>query len=138
MYVIWLIVIFLCLRALIVWLIMPFAFFLTSTSRILLFNHIPNDRTILFLGSSIILLFPNNTSLSSFLTFVFIISSFDLEPFISISFILKNSSAISKIFNSCVLLFAIHVVSSAYAIAAWQYFVILLHCTPFLVCCSTI
>src|SRR6185295_13451829 len=118
MYVIWLIIIFLCLRSLIVWLIMPFAFFLTSTSCILLFNHIPNERTTLFLGSSIILLFPNNTFIFSFLTFVFIIRSFDLKPFISISFILKNSSAISKIFNSYVLLLAIHVVSFVYAIAA--------------------
>src|ERR1043165_2058502 len=135
---IWLIVIFLYLSSFIVCLIIPLAFLLTSTSRILLFNHIPSERTILFLGSSIILLFLNNTSLSSFITFVFIISSFDLEPFISMSFILKNSSAIFKIFNSCILLLAIHVVSSAYAIAAWWYFVILLHCIPFLVCCSII
>src|SRR6185295_11522196 len=135
---IWLIIIFLYLRSLIVWLIILFAFFLTSTSHILLFNHIPSERTILFLGSFIILFFSNFTSLSSFLAFVFIINSFDLELFISISFALKNSSAISKIFNSCVLLLAIHVISSAYAIAVWRYFVMLLHCMPFLVCCSII
>src|ERR1043165_5931452 len=115
---IWLIVIFLYLRSLIVWLIILFAFFFTNTSRILLFSQIPSEQTILFLGSSTILLLPNNTSLFSFATFVFIISNFDLEPFISMSFILKNSYAIFKVFNSCILLLAIHVVSSAYAIAA--------------------
>src|ERR1043165_1212236 len=137
-YAIWLIVIFLYLRSFTVWLTIPFAFLQINTSLILLFSQIPNDLTILFFGSSTILLWPKIISLSSSLHLVFITMSFDLDPFISISLALKNSSAISRVLNNCSLLFAIQVVSSAYAIAACLYFVTLVLHILSDISCSTV
>src|SRR5260364_355468 len=82
----------------------PFAFFFTSFSRILLLSQIPNDLTILFFGSSFTVLFLKITSLFSGLVFVFITTSFDLDLFISISLAQKNSSANAIISINCSLL----------------------------------
>src|SRR6185295_12916606 len=76
-YAIWLIVIFLYLKSLTIWLTIPFAFLQTSVSLILLFSQIPNDLTILFFSSTVILLWLKMTSFSFSFTFMFITISFD-------------------------------------------------------------